>query len=1102
MQKKFDLLHSIYLEHLQSINGVKLTRREIDVIAFFICGRSAKKIASFFAISPKTVENHTHNIMLKLGCHSRESIIDFIERSDRLPFLRKYYATVLAEVAFEQCLKDISKLLQEENTSCYITYGSEKSSQDLLIYHLESSLKLLGVSVLTEVRNISRPLQAICKNHYVIYIMPKDPTENKEDLDALAKSTNRLLFLFPEGYDLREIFTDEKSVNLLNLTDQENYYLLIFDILKMLFPRYNFDGVYSEFNNQYEGVEGITDPNSQQIPIEELTKEIAEADFSRPVTSKFLSNKKYVLAGSLTILVLISSFVYVTGGQTSLQTFHTNKNLAGTVPIRSELLVPTDPVLLDRPEVIAQIEERFKGWRGIQAIALVGVGGAGKTTLAHYYASSQILPVIWAINAETKETLNESFEELAQALSRTEEDQKILRGILKAKIVTQQEENIVQFVKERLRLHSNWLLVYDNVEKFTDIQKHFPKDPGNWGQGRIILTTRDSNIGNSNRVNNVIQIKALSPEQKLNLFIKIMSNGGALSYTPEQTEEAKKFLVEIPPFPLDVSVAAYYLKATNISYKNYLDNMLKYNNDFSIVQEKILQETGDYTETRYGIITLSLKHLIETNKDFRDLLYFISVLDSQSIPREILVKFCNNIIVDNFIYHLKKYSLVANDFSSIDRLSSDISIHRSTQAIISAYLKQNLRPAESKSLLERVANTLENYMSDAIDKEDFTKMKLLYRHVEQFLNHQDLMSDNIKGSLGGELGCFFYYLRYLTKAKILLEDSLLKLQKKPDENHNKIAHFMVYLGNVHRNLGEYETAKKLFENSLRIYNTYSENDVGVARASGYLGVVYKALGDFSKARSLLERSLVIYRRYPENHIGRAWSLAHLGSVYLSLGDYEKAKELFEESRLLYKKYSENHVGAAWVSGDLGDTYLKLGDFKKAKEFIEECLKICNEHFVEGHVYVAEAFVHLGVLYREQGEYEKAKSLFKKSLIAFEANYGKDHPEVGTILKDLGQVYVLEGDFEGGEKIIGEAFRIFQKNKHPDKYIILESLAELYLKKSLRSEKQDNKLQAEEFKTLAKAYLSQAFEILETHFPEDSPHRQRIQSKLRTITSIL
>lgn len=70
----------LYATHLKSINGIHFTRREIEVAAFLVSGRGVKAIASSLSIAPKTVEAHIHNIMLKLECNSRESIINFIEK--------------------------------------------------------------------------------------------------------------------------------------------------------------------------------------------------------------------------------------------------------------------------------------------------------------------------------------------------------------------------------------------------------------------------------------------------------------------------------------------------------------------------------------------------------------------------------------------------------------------------------------------------------------------------------------------------------------------------------------------------------------------------------------------------------------------------------------------------------------------------------------------------------------------------------------------------------------------------------------------------------------------------------------------------------------
>src|SRR5207245_37461 len=155
-----------------------------------------------------------------------------------------------------------------------------------------------------------------------------------------------------------------------------------------------------------------------------------------------------------------------------------------------------------------------------------------------------------------------------------------------------------------------------------------------WGQGKVILTTRNSHIQNNKHVNFSLFVGELDPTQKLNLFSYIMNNGDTSLFAPQQVEEAKAFLENIPSFPLDVSIAAYYLKISNVSYGQYLKNLAKYNPNFETFQKEILKEAGDYTKTRYNIIVLSLQQLMASHKDFKDLLLFISLIDSQNIPRD------------------------------------------------------------------------------------------------------------------------------------------------------------------------------------------------------------------------------------------------------------------------------------------------------------------------------------------------------------------------------------------------------------------------------------------------------------------------------------
>ena len=97
----FDRKDSIYNKCLQEIAGIYFTAREIDIIACMLNKRSTKKIASMLCISPRTVETHIHNIMIKIGINSKDRIVDFIEKSGKLRYVRQYYLGVLTQKLFE-----------------------------------------------------------------------------------------------------------------------------------------------------------------------------------------------------------------------------------------------------------------------------------------------------------------------------------------------------------------------------------------------------------------------------------------------------------------------------------------------------------------------------------------------------------------------------------------------------------------------------------------------------------------------------------------------------------------------------------------------------------------------------------------------------------------------------------------------------------------------------------------------------------------------------------------------------------------------------------------------------------------------------------------
>ncbi len=562
-------------------------------------------------------------------------------------------------------------------------------------------------------------------------------TQSEPSLDvpiiphAIAFPLKDALFLFMDEEKQAQLHEAICNIPHIYYYQFKSYYFLTFEILKTLLPNVDISLIIIQFEKRDDTFNKFS---TSLLPPDASQTVNIENDQPERKSTKFLTNKKlFSLAGILSFALaslLLFLFCYEENkGNTKI------KEEVFVSFARSDLVVPDETALLRRPDLMSQIDDAFKTDHSVQTIALVGMGGAGKTTLARQYARSQRSSVVWEINAETKESLKNSFANLAYALLKTNKEKQDFKELQYIKDPVEREQKILQGVKERLKLHPEWLLIYDNVEKFNDLQKYFPSAPDIWGKGRILLTTRDANIQNSGHVSSVIQVGVLDPYQKLDLFVKIFSSKDSRdSKTPNQKQKKEYdiFLKDIPPLPLDISVAAYYIKATGVSYLQYIKYLNEYDKNFENVSQEVLRNYSYYDRTRTSIITLSLKHLIKVNKDFTDLLLFICLLDSQHIPKELLDRYRGSTLADNFIYHLKKYSLIENkDRESINE--TYFTIHRNIQGLIFSYLRRTL-PLKDNDIINKIERTLEKYIKDAHHKADFQKnLLILISHCTKFL---------------------------------------------------------------------------------------------------------------------------------------------------------------------------------------------------------------------------------------------------------------------------------------------------------------------------------------------------------------------------------
>jgi len=271
-----------YYAYLKNINNVIFTSREIDVIACLLSGRSSKKIASLLSISSKTIENHIRNIMLKLGYNSRESIIDFIEKSDKFVHFKNHYSNLLIKAAFELELKK-TEIPIKSNINCLIIYSNKKKTKDLFISKLEKHLNFAGIKTYSDpwkenmYKSLLSDKEKIERADYIIYVMTSEFVERldsirhdiKEEvsvfMNTFKKSASHIIFLLLDDKIFSDFGKKISDFACIDLAKEGNYYFLVLELLKKLLPANNLNKNIDNFKKQYETM--ITHFSIQKYPM-------------------------------------------------------------------------------------------------------------------------------------------------------------------------------------------------------------------------------------------------------------------------------------------------------------------------------------------------------------------------------------------------------------------------------------------------------------------------------------------------------------------------------------------------------------------------------------------------------------------------------------------------------------------------------------------------------------------------------------------------------------------------------------------------------------------------------------------------------------------
>ena len=204
-------------------------------------------------------------------------------------------------VKFEKCLKSFD-LLKEKALSipAVIYWPGNQDLEGSLAHYLAEHLNMAGISTTIK----SEIIQVPSHSNTVICFLPPEGELLPFFLEKDSSSNNVLLLLSDSSASGQWT----KEFNCIELTRQKNYYFLVFEILKKIFPDSPFlEKGIAEFQRETEEVENSSAFLPSEISQGSVTIKQAP-DFDLRV---FLRNPRYLVLLSLLTICVTSVLVFL-----------------------------------------------------------------------------------------------------------------------------------------------------------------------------------------------------------------------------------------------------------------------------------------------------------------------------------------------------------------------------------------------------------------------------------------------------------------------------------------------------------------------------------------------------------------------------------------------------------------------------------------------------------------------------------------------------------------------------------------------------------------------------------------------------------------------
>ncbi len=337
------------------------------------------------------------------------------------------------------------------------------------------------------------------------------------------------------------------------------------------------------------------------------------------------------------------------------------------------------------------------------------------------------------------------------------------------------------------------------------------------------------------------------------------------------------------------------------------------------------------------------------------------------------------------------------------------------------------RDGPPRKLRRRLRGDLDAIVQKALRKEPGQRYVSVEQFSEDLRRHlDDLPIAARRGVWGYRAGKLARRYRWAVAAMLLIfaanvvstwqwsraerERRQAVLERDRSERVSELMRRLIKAANPDVAQGRELTAREILEEGREQLAGVSEKDPELAATlAGTLGDVYRNLGDYDQALELLQHAVDLRREpRPEGDEKLAVALNDLASAHYYLEDSVAAVRFFGEALEMRRQAGQEPASIARGLSNLASALKQQGDWDEAAALYREALGIREQLFGAEAPELASSLYALGALDFERGRLPSAEELLRRALAIRHEVLGGRHTRVATLESSLGRVLLARG----------------------------------------------------------------------------------------------